>query len=282
MGTLALFAAVLAHYPTTPAFAAAPEGRLAEVRTFALALGEGNLGGNLRRRFAGYDLVVVDGQEATARDVRRLRAGGRIVLGYLSVGTIERWRPWYRRARPYRLDLWDDWGEWYADVNRRGFRRLIARGVAPRILAKGFDGLFLDNVDMVESHPRRKRGMQILVRSLARRVHARDGFLFAQNGERSVGPLLRVLDGWNREDVSYTYDFDRRAYVRSRGTRAAQAALRRIGRAGLLVTATDYVRARDQAARERAIANACAAGALPFVSDIGLRRVDQPPAACGS
>jgi hypothetical protein len=120
------------------------------------------------------------------------------------------------------------------------------------------------------------------VRALGRRVRARDGFLFAQNGEQSIGPLLRVLDGWNREDVTYTYDFGRREYVRSRGTRAAQSALRRIARAGLLVTATDYVRAADGGARSRAIANACAAGAVPFVSDIQLRRVDQPPAVCGS
>jgi uncharacterized protein (TIGR01370 family) len=282
VGKLTVLLVVLALLYTPPVDAAPPDRRLAEVRSFALALGEGNLDGDLGRRFAGYDLVVVDGQEATARDVRELRAGGRIVLGYLSVGTIERWRPWYRRARPYRLDLWDDWGEWYADVNRRGFRRLIGWRVAPRVLAKGFDGLFLDNVDMVETHPRRTRGMRLLVRALGRRVHARDGFLFAQNGERSLGPLLGVLDGWNREDVTYTYDFDRRAYVRSRGTRAAQSALRRIARAGLLVTATDYVRANDGVARSRAVANACAAGAVPFVSDIGLRRVDQPPARCGS
>jgi endo-alpha-1,4-polygalactosaminidase (GH114 family) len=264
-----------------PAGAKSSDARLGRADTFALALGDGALQGNLDRRYRGYDVIVVDGQVATRHMVRRLRRGGRVVLGYLSVGTIESYRPWFRAARPYRLELWDDWGEWYADVAHRGFRRLITRRVAPSLLRKRFDGLFLDNVDMVETHRRRTHGMRLLVRALARRVHRGGRVLFAQNGEGSIGPLLDVLDGWNREDVSYTYDFDRRRYVRAQGTRAAQAALRRIARAGLLVTATDYVPAGDADARSRAIANACAVGAVPFVSNIALTRIDQPPARCG-
>jgi endo-alpha-1,4-polygalactosaminidase (GH114 family) len=273
-----LFAGPCAAAPDAAPAAAKPrDARLARVHTFGLALGTGKL---RPARFRGYDLVVVDGQGTSPRQVRRLHRGGRIVLGYLSVGTIERWRPWYRAARPYRLDLWGDWGEWYAAASRRGFRRLIDRRVAPALLHKRFDGLFLDNVDMVETHRRQTRGMRRLVRALARRVHRRGGILFAQNGETSIGPLLPVLDGWNREDVSYTYDFDRRAYVPAGHVRAHQRALRRIARRGLLVTATDYVRAGDRRARRRAIANACAAGALPFVSNIGLTRIDRPPARC--
>jgi hypothetical protein len=148
------------------------------------------------------------------------------------------------------------------------------------MLAKGFDGLFLDNVDMVETHRRQARGMRTLVHALGRRVHLRGGVLFAQNGEDSIGPLLPVLDGWNREDVSFTYSFERHTYEPVRDVRAGQRALRRIAAAGLLVTATDYVRAGDVHSRDSAIANACAAGAVPFISNISLTRIPQPPARC--
>src|SRR5689334_4717776 len=84
--------------------------RMAGVRSFALALGDGAA----NRDLDGYDLVVVDGS-TPARRVKQLRAGGAIVLGYLSVGTIESYRSWFKAAKPYRLELWDDWGEWYAD-----------------------------------------------------------------------------------------------------------------------------------------------------------------------
>lgn len=256
-----------------PAASATEVDRLAGVRTFALALGDGAANRNLD----GYGLVVVDG-DTPARRVKALRAGGAVVLGYLSVGTIESYRSWFRAARPYRLERWDDWGEWYADVSKRGFRDLIARRAAPAILARGFDGLFLDNVDMIVEHRRQTQGMLALVRRLARMP----GYLWAQNGDEVVDRFAGSLDGWNREDVSFTYDFDRRAYVPvpAEDREAAVATLRRLRPKLRLVTATDYVRAGDTAAARRATEIACAAGALSYVSDIELRRVPQPPPAC--
>jgi uncharacterized protein (TIGR01370 family) len=256
--------------------------RLRSVHTWAFAIGDGDLRGNLVQRYAGYDLLVVDGQGASRAQVGALRRAGKIVLAYLDVGTIEPGRPWYGSLKPYRLDYWPDWGEWYARVDAAGYRQAMVRRVAPRILRKGFAGLFLDNTDMVESHPRQTRGMRALVRALARLVHRRGELLFSQNGENSIRPMLRYYDGWNREDVSSTYDFARRRYVRQAPgeVSAAVRALRRIAAAGLLTLATDYAAAGDAQSAAAAIHTACRAGALPFVSDIGLTRVPPRPARC--
>ena len=273
----ALAVAVLA---TAERGVAAPaDPRLAGVQTWALALGATALSDE---RLGGFDLVVVDGEETTRGQVRALRRRGALVLGYLSVGTIEPWRPWYEAAKPYRLDRWADWGEWYADASRPGWRELIAGRVAPGLLAKGFDGLFLDNTDLGESHPAEAAGMRALVRRLAALVHGRGGLLFTQNGEDSIGPTLRHDDGWNRESVTWTYDFAGRRYERVAAgeTRRARAAVRRLAAAGLLVFTTDYVRAGDRRAVGEAIASACAAGALPYVSGIRLIRLPAEPYRC--
>ena len=277
---LSSLAAVALLCPAAMARSRSP--RLRSVHTWAFAIGDGDLAGNVVTRYAGYDLVVLDGQEAGAGQVRALRQAGKVVLAYLDVGTIEPGRPWYRRARPYQLNYWPDWGEWYADVDAPGFRRLISRRVAPAMLRKGFSGLFLDNTDMVQTHPRQRQGMGDVVRGLARLVHSEHEFLFAQNGEDTVGPLLHYYDGWNREDVSATYDFGSHRYVRQGREEIAQAdrALRRIARAGLLTLATDYTAAGDTIAARAAVSNACGAGALPFVSDIGLTRIPATPARC--
>ena len=105
----------------------------------------------------------------------------------------------------------------------------------PVDMRKGFDGLFLDNTDMIETHPRQRRGMRRLVRRLAGLVHRQGDFLFAQNGEGSIKPLLSFYDGWNREDVTWTYDFDRRRYVRNRSAdrNAALGELEDVGGDGL-------------------------------------------------
>ncbi len=280
---VALVALVLVGaFAVALAVAASRDSRLAQVDSFAFAIGEGTLGGDYQRRLAPFDLVVVDGVEARRSQVRALRNRGKIVLAYVSVGTIERYRSWYRAARRYRLDLWGDWGEWYADTSKAGFRRLITRRVAPNMLRKGFDGLFLDNVDMIGDHPRQRRGMHRLVAALGRMVHRRDGYLFAQNGERVLGPMLPHLDGWNREDVTSTYDFEDERYERvpPADHRAALKALRRIGGRGKLVTATDYVRRGDSRTAAAAARAACGAGALPYASDIDLKRVPGKASPC--
>jgi hypothetical protein len=240
-------------------------------------------------RLGAFDLVVVDGELATAAEVAALRARGATVLAYLSVGTIEKWRSWYPELKRFRLGAWADWkDEWFADVSRAKLRRKITGRIAPQILAKGFDGLFLDNVDMVETrnHAAQRPGMRHLVEALAGEVHLQDRLLFTQNGHWGLEKLnlISALDGWNREDVSWTYDFDRKRYVPQRpgATRAALGELGDMAARGLITTATDYTRPGDDRADADSIATACSTGALPYVSDIGLttRRLPRAPLAC--
>jgi polysaccharide biosynthesis protein PelA len=283
-------AALLVSLATMPIFAPEAQGvpadpRLAGVQDFAFGLGLDANDPAVLAQLERYDLVVVDGEQTRPSSVARLRATGAVVLGYLSVGTIEPFRSWYPKLKPYRLrDRFKQFGEIYADVDAPGFRRAISRRIAPHLLRTGFDGFFLDNTDMVETHKRERPGMRRLVRSLSRLVHGGGGLLFAQNGDASIGNLLRFYDGWNREDVSWTYSFKRRRYVHQPAEEiaGAQSAMRHIGARGLLVTATDYTSPGDGVALQESVANACAAGALPFVSDIGLTRLPESPLSCGS
>ncbi len=271
-----LIAAALTATPKDP--------RLQAVKSFAFALGDGMLDGDVAARFAGYDLVVVDGEDVQAGQVAALHAQGTIVLAYLSVGTIERYRWWYSSVRRFRLDYWGDWGEWYADVSKSGFRDVIAGKVAPWMLKKGVDGLFLDNTDMIETHPGQRLGMKALVKRLANLVHLKKKFLFTQNGAGVIGPMLAFYDGWNREDVSWSYDFGTgRYFQQSAGDiAAALAEIQTIGAAGLLVTTADYTEAGNTAAESLCLANACSVGAVPFVSDIELTRMPAAPLTCGT
>jgi len=269
--------------------------------SFAFAIGNGTLSGSdtvVAERYEDFDLVVVDGEEASAAQVEAIQAGGATVLAYLSVGTIESWRPWYGKLKRYRLSAWQDWrDEWFADASRSKYRRRVVAIADERILVKGFDGLFLDNVDMVEvkRHREQRAGMGALVAALDELVDAQGGHLFAQNGapgvlngypNKEVEPLADHLDGWNREDASFTWDFDQRRYepVPAADREAALEELEAIGALGILTTATDYVELDDGDLGDEcaAVANATGAGALPYVADIGLTvdAVEANPPAC--
>ncbi len=171
-----------------PALTALKRADVERVQSWAMPLGldvRKSSPETLSRILSAYDLVVLDGEETSAEQVRALRSRGAIVLGYVSVGTIEPGRSWYPLLEGYRLDYWTDWEEWYAKLSDPGFRDVIVGRVAPMVLDKGFDGLFLDNVDMIRTHPEQSAGMTEVVARLADAVHEKGGYLVS----RSVNDL---------------------------------------------------------------------------------------------
>lgn len=279
-----LIVALLAASLVPAAGSAAPttKQRLLAAKTFVPALGAPLTATNVRR-LAARDLVVVDGDETTSGQVQRLRAKGAVVLAYLSVGSVESWRTWFPKLEDYRLEELGDWdGERYTDVSKPEARDALADEIAPAILAKGFDGLFLDNIDMVEDHAAQQPGMVDLVQRLSTRVRAEGHVLMAQNADVSIDPFAPLLDAWNREDPTGTYDFERKRYqpTDEAGRRLARATIKKLRAAGLLVTTTDYFGSPTSAQAKRAIRIACKAGAVPFVGEITLAKVPAKPARC--
>lgn len=271
----------MARAPSGVSAAPAPE-RLRAAKTFSFALGA-QLTPQHLTRLAHRDLVVVDGEEATPAQVQRLQARGAVVLGYLSVGSVESWRSWFPLLRDHRLEPLGDWdGERYADTSSPALRDALADQVAPSLLEKGFDGLFLDNVDMVEEHPAQAEGMFELVSRLSTRVRGAGGVLMAQNGDSIIARYLPLLDAWNREDPTGTYDFSRRRYVLTdrAGRQLARATLRTVKAAGLVTTTTDYFASPLDPRATRAVRLACSVGAIPTIADIALKQVPRRATRC--
>ncbi len=249
--------------------------RLAGTRSWAMPIGA-DLDSETIDRLADVDLVIVDGEQTTVGQVASLKARGAVVLGYLSIGTIEPWRDWYPAVEQYRLEKWPDWDEYYADTSAQGYRDAIMMEVTPTILEKGFDGLFLDNVDMIQDHPAQAAGMERLVEGLSMLVDQSDGILAMQNGEGIIGPMLPYIDVWNREDVTFTYDFEAERSVRTPAEdhNAALTSLDRMRRLGILTLALDYPPPDDTGASAEAAESAGSVGALSWTADIALTRTD--------
>lgn len=250
---------------------------LDKVNSFALALGADTSEVSVEQKLGHYQLVVVDGQETSRSVISHLRNQGVLVLGYLSIGTIEPWRPWYGKLKKYRLSG-KSWGEPYADVNRSGYRQAI-RDIAGSISDKGFDGLFFDNSDMVEVYPSRKPGMRLLLSTLAGQQRQAKKLVVMQNNFTFLRNYSDYFDGWNREDVSSTYNFTKRRYQATSSAEQDQAGreLRAMRQLGLKTLATDYYRAAANPLAGQLFA--CSQGAVSFVSNIQLSRLS-PPFLC--
>eukprot|EP00121_Abeoforma_whisleri_P015568 Awhi_evm1s14334 len=123
--------------------------------TFYLAWGSNALRDHIGTE---TDVVLVDLFNYATRKIKRLRSQGKIVICYLSVGTVERWRPDYlthkSEWRKLELDRKTPWyQERWIDIKQL---KLLKKLMKPRILLakeKGCSGIEPDNIDNFANQP---------------------------------------------------------------------------------------------------------------------------------
>jgi len=202
--------------------------QLGEARVWDYQLQNANLD-----RFAGSaaDVVVMDyattGNETrpyTKAEIDRVRrrpdGRSRIVLAYFSIGEAEEYRPYWNAAwktnkpdwiveencrwpRNHIIKFWSD--EW-KDIIYRGKDAYLKR-----ILAAGFDGVYLDRIDVYADlearFPQAKDGMLSFIRELAAAARATksDALIVAQNAEDLLDfwRYRRAIDAVAKEDLFY-------------------------------------------------------------------------------
>ena len=246
--------------------------------------------GQVAERLGAFDLVVVDGELATADEVAALRAGGTTVLAYLSVGTIEKWRGWYPQLKRFRLGAWADWkDEWFADVSKAKLRRAISAEIAPRDPRQGLRRA-LSRQRRHDRDPQPRRPARRDARAGARRWRrsrmptggccsprtAPGGCASSACSTRSTAGIARTSPGPTTSIAAATS-----------ATPIAPGAPR------CASSPTSRDRGPDHDGRQlhpcgrsagaaESVADACGVGALPYVGDIGLtaRRLPDPPLIC--
>lgn len=245
-----------------------------------------------------YDLVILDysrdGSEEeafTAEEIALLKAstGGKVVLAYMSIGEAEDYRfywelaagapgaswevsppSWLGPGNPdfpgnYKVRYWEE--EWQElIVSNPGGHDVLgdASSYLDRILARGYDGVFLDVIDAFEffgppgdggngERPSAAADIAAFIGRIA--AHARamdpDFIVCQQNGENLLDPeldqpldsetvsaLLASVDHISLEDVFYQGDEDQNNGFAPQGLRIQNAD--RYRQQGKLVTVIDY------------------------------------------
>jgi cysteinyl-tRNA synthetase len=224
---------------------------------------------------APHDLAVVDLARDAKSDyfrpdeVAAVRAGGKRILAYFEIGSIEDFRPEYPALRRDAGDLianeWDAWpGEYFVRYWDERWWDLAVRPRIDRALHAGFDGVYLDtplayeeiDLGLVPGETRDRLGARmaaLIVRISAYAKQRRPGFgVFPQNSPelRRYPGYTKAIDGIGMEELFYlaTDQPCTRSWCAEnlRETRALRAA-------GKLVLAVDYATApafvRDAHAR---------------------------------
>lgn len=191
--------------------------------------------GSLDKVAQAFRIINIDADPAddgvgnfTDAQLQKLRAGGKNrVLSYLNVGACERYRTYWKKAPPgfvscganvaAHLGSYEGYpDEVWMDPSSADYQKLVVEHVAARLLARGVDGLYLDNLELL-SHPATdkngpcssscRQGGLDLVRKLRERYP--EALLVMQNGTSDVTRLgttggvrfATLLDGIAHEEV---------------------------------------------------------------------------------
>lgn len=164
----------------------------------------------------------------TDAQLQKLKNGGKNrVLSYLNVGACERYRTYWKKVPAgfvscganviAQLGSYDGYpDEVWMDPSNADYQKLVVEHMAARLLARGVDGLYLDNLELLSHDPTEKNGPCTkscrqggldLVRKLRERFP--DALLVMQNGTSEVTRLgvtggvrfATLLDGIAHEEV---------------------------------------------------------------------------------
>src|SRR5271165_6953117 len=185
----------------------------------------------LEIKLSPYDLVVIDygfdHRNATAFprevvDLMRNKPNGsrRLIFAYFSIGEAENYRYYWQenwlKTRPQWLEPENpDWpGNYLVRYWHPEWQAILygsPNAYLDRIIAAGFDGVYLDGADKFEQWKQRRPSaaadMVDLVSAIASyaRAHRKDFLVIPQNGDGLLGnsQFLETIDGFAREDLLY-------------------------------------------------------------------------------
>lgn len=125
-------------------------------------------------------IIVIESEDYKAEEVQAIRKKGYRVLAYLSLGTNEKGRSWYNTYKKYNLSRLEDWpDEYYVDVRRGAWQEHLVTQ-AKKYKEMGFDGYWLDNLDVYEYH--KSKAMYGACLGAIQKVKAVGGYVMINGG----------------------------------------------------------------------------------------------------
>ena len=152
-----------------------------------------------------YKSIVIDAQNYTKAEIKKLKSGGRKVYTYLSIGSIATYRSYYKRFKKYTLGNYDNWpDEKWIDTSKKAWQDFVVNELVKGFKNKGVDGVWVDNTDVYyEFH--RTSILNGLI-SILTRIHNKKIPIIINGGDVFVSKLIsmgkaKIIDGVMQEEV---------------------------------------------------------------------------------
>jgi uncharacterized protein (TIGR01370 family) len=171
--------------------------------------------------FDNFDLLVFDSDYHPA--LNTLADRGKTLLGYISLGEVEDNRAYYDDVKKEGILLQENryWkGSYFVDLRDSRWTRRVIERLIPRILGRGFQGLFLDTLDnaahLEQINPSKFKGMQSAAADLVKtiRYHYPSIQIMLNRAYEILPAVGEDIDMVLGESVFADYNFETKSYHR--------------------------------------------------------------------
>lgn len=200
---------------------------------------------------SGSGIIAVEPEDYTLAEIRQIKTKGYTLLAYLSAGTLEKNRPWYKQFKDYKLARLADWpDEWYMDMrDERWTDYMLA--IAKLYKRMGFDGWWVDNIDVYSEYKSKK--MFDAIWKFLKSLNAMSKYVMINGGSEWVDDALDMklnltmcINGYTQEEVfSRIIDYDGKGkFARQKKDAKAyyQTVMKRAKKNGVACFCLEYTR----------------------------------------
>ena len=162
---------------------------------------------------SGLDYVVVEPVIFNAADVAVLKSQNKKVLAYISLGEVSAVASHYEKVKSETLAKNEIWNSHALDISAPKTRAALMDLIVEHIEDKGFDGLFLDNIDNYTLYgptPEKKEALVSFLKEVKFRF--RESVLMQNAGLQIVDATEPYIDIVAVESVASDYNFDTQQY----------------------------------------------------------------------
>lgn len=157
-------------------------------------------------RLDNYNKVVIEPSEFKHADISSLHKKNKEVYGYINIGALEEYRPYFKQFENITLSIYEDWpDERWVDVSSKEWQNFIINDLGSKYSKMGFDGFFLDNADVYYHYPKEDifNGLCDILKGLKKYnipliINGGDSFV-TECISKNIYPDL--FDGINQESV---------------------------------------------------------------------------------
>jgi uncharacterized protein (TIGR01370 family) len=216
--------------------------------------------------------VILEPDKYSKDEIERLKRNGTIVLAYLSLGEVNENRWYFEYVKGCVIGENPTWGSYYLNLSCKTWKNLLLNKIIPMILEKGFDGLFLDTIDVVDLYSQFKDDMVSLIKEI--RAKYPNLILIQNRGFSVIDETAKYVDGVMFECFTTHYNWSSGRYEPWSGSdlnwvnKMAEKLLKLRDKYNLIVLTLDY--ADSKSLKKKCVEHAKEFGFIPFVSTVDL------------